>query len=60
MSEINNLTCSSGEMARELLKMASNAIGNVQSKLNETEFLTIAQPIDAVISYLDNNKIKIP
>ena len=61
MKTINNMTCDSGDKVLDLLKKASAAVGRVQSDFkNELDFLMIAQPLDAVITYLENNDIKVP
>lgn len=58
---MNNLTCKSGDEVLGLLKVASKRVGELQSKFEKyIDFLMIAQPIDAVISYIENNDIKIP
>lgn len=58
---MNNLTCESGKQVLDLLKIASENIGRVQSEMkSDIDFLLIAQPIDAVISYIERNHIEIP
>lgn len=60
MSEINNMTCESGKQVLDLLKIASSNASKLQTKLSICEFQNIAQPIDAVINYIEHNNITIP
>lgn len=60
MSEINNMTCESGEQVLAFLKIASSNASKLQTELSIGEFQNIAQPIDAVISYIERNNIIIP
>ena len=53
MSDINDLTCKSKEDVLRYLKMASKSSNKLQGKIGDALYLSIQQPIDAVITYLE-------